>query len=800
MAGTGSCGVKGSVTVAASKLHTSSLLCKLLSPLLTTHGMDRRTGKALPLTQLLGREAFDCSSLADRAFQVRPELLRCPGYGIDRTGSTDYLCATLDKVQQANSGDSRLVPLHVDGDGHCLVHAISRALVGRELFWHALRTALRAHLAEERDTYRALLADFLVDDEWDEIVRESEPDYRPLRGTLHGLRNVHLLGLSSVLRRPIILLDSDGGMASSGDYAGTFLPGLVPSEQRRRPSDGKLHRPLCVAWANLEHIHFVPLVGVRGLVPPVLPKEMLPTVWGFTDKALEDYIDFSEGDCCVIGGDRMLTDSYVERLISSMQEMFTEVHGIPPSFVVDCQESLNMGSWKTDGEMITTLKVYLSKGQLYRCIDCTGVFVVGNETTDGDRAAGVQDEEQQPCAVGAGAPSGARAPSPCRSCCSERVRMIREDGSTQYENTDRTSTPSGTCKCGFKHYWDGQEYDGLPQLLGVSFSLHGKRIEDTVVVFKDQSDPGLNTNAQKMAQYLQLKHFPGAEVSGELETLATLILYKQQQLLATERGDRSVDAGDRETRADDAAENAKPNGAPLSKDRAEGTDALGSAEEPAGKEQARQPGWQSTSQGGTVSNAAAAAADAAAAASGSQCLVQNQAPNAAPHAARNSSPASEHVGVKRGSARTDEPQGVVVRLQADCMQELILLNTMANVLGDSLWSFVKKLPYTFCDNGVFCRKASDDLELADGVHCSFPCLPGRVFVYNESRQRLDICLLERGHRPVGPELDDREGPGSPEALAGSLRSADLRAAGRGGETRARSEPCFHDVLRQEAKV
>ncbi|XP_078718807.1 deubiquitinating protein VCPIP1-like isoform X1 [Lampetra fluviatilis] len=762
MAGTGSCGVNGSATEAASKLHTSSLLCKLLSPLLTTHGMDRRTGKAMPLTQLLGREAFDCSSLADRAFQVQPERLRCPGYGIDRTGSTDYLCATLDKVQQANSGDSRLVPLHVDGDGHCLVHAISRALVGRELFWHALRTALRTHLEEERDTYRALLADFLVDDEWDEIVRESEPDYRPPRGTLHGLRNVHLLGLSSVLRRPIILLDSDGGMASSGDYAGTFLPGLVPSEQRRRRSDGKLHRPLCVAWANLEHIHFVPLVGVRGLVPPVLPKEMLPKVWGFTDKALEDYIDFSEGDCCVIGGDRTLTDSYVERLISSMQEMFTEKHGIPPSLVVDCQESLNMGSWKTDGEMIATLKVYLSEGHLYQCTNCMSVFVVGNETTDGDRAPDLQGEEQQPCAVRAGAPSGASVPSPCRSCSSERVRKIREDGSTQYENTDRTSTPSGTCKCGFKHYWDGQEYDGLPQLVGVSFSLNGKRIEDTVVVFKDQSDPGLNTNVQKMAQYLQLKHFPGAEVSGELETLAAHVLCKQQQqLLATERGDRSVEAGDRETRADDAAEDAKPNGALLSKDRAEGTDALGSTEEPAGKGQARQPGWESTSQGGTVSNAAAAAAATAAAAAASrrQCL-----------------------------------------LEADCTQELILLNTMANVLGDSLWSLVKKLPYTFCDAGVFLRKASDDLELADGVHCSFPCLPGRVFVYNESSHRLDICLLERGHRSVGPELEDREGPGPPEALAGSLRSADLRAAARVSETRARSEPCFHDVLRQEAKV
>ena len=43
-------------------------------------------------------------------------------------------------MSEANGGQQCLVPVHADGDGHCLVHAISRCLVGRELFWHALRT------------------------------------------------------------------------------------------------------------------------------------------------------------------------------------------------------------------------------------------------------------------------------------------------------------------------------------------------------------------------------------------------------------------------------------------------------------------------------------------------------------------------------------------------------------------------------------------------------------------------------------------------------------------------------------
>ena len=47
-----------------------------------------------------------------------------------------------------------LIPLHVDGDGHCLVHAVSRAIVGRELFWHALRTGLKLHLKENLPQYK----------------------------------------------------------------------------------------------------------------------------------------------------------------------------------------------------------------------------------------------------------------------------------------------------------------------------------------------------------------------------------------------------------------------------------------------------------------------------------------------------------------------------------------------------------------------------------------------------------------------------------------------------------------------
>lgn len=49
---------------------------------------------------------------------------------------------------------------------------------------------------------------------------------------------------------------------------------------------------------------------------------------------------------------------------------------------------------------------------------------------------------------------------------SENVRLVNGDGSVCYENGDRTNTPAVTsrCMCGFKHFWDGKEYDNLPEM------------------------------------------------------------------------------------------------------------------------------------------------------------------------------------------------------------------------------------------------------------------------------------------------------------------------------------------------
>lgn len=116
--------------------------------------MDKNTGKAKLLKEINNMETFDCSILGSRAFLIDKQHIEIPGYGRDASGSMAYLSDTLEMIRSCNSGQERLIPIHADGDGHCLVHAISRALVGRELFWHPLRCNLKAHFQNNLEKYK----------------------------------------------------------------------------------------------------------------------------------------------------------------------------------------------------------------------------------------------------------------------------------------------------------------------------------------------------------------------------------------------------------------------------------------------------------------------------------------------------------------------------------------------------------------------------------------------------------------------------------------------------------------------
>ena len=46
------------------------------------------------------------------------------------------------------------------------------------------------------------------------------------------------------------------------------------------------------------------------------------------------------------------------------------------------------------------------------------------------------------------------------------LRRVQADSSVVYMDGDRTSTPciGGKCPCGYKHYWQGKQYDNLPDM------------------------------------------------------------------------------------------------------------------------------------------------------------------------------------------------------------------------------------------------------------------------------------------------------------------------------------------------
>ncbi|KAM4705412.1 deubiquitinating protein VCPIP1 [Rhinophrynus dorsalis] len=514
----------------------SNYHCKLLSPILARYGMDKQTGKAKLLRDMNQGDVFDCSLLGDRAFLIEPEHVDTMGYGKDRSGSLLYLHDTLEDIKRANHNQECFIPVHVDGDGHCLVHAVSRALVGRELFWHALRENLKKHLKENLDRYKALFHDFIDVAEWKDIINECDPLFVPPEGVPLGLRNIHIFGLANVLHRPIILLDSLSGMRSSGDYSATFLPGLIPVENCRG-KDGQLNKPICIAWSSSGRNHYIPLVGIKGKTLPKLPLKLLPKAWGMPQDLLRRYIKLEEDGSCVIGGDRSLQDKYLLRLVAAMEEVFMSKHGIHPSLVADVHQYFyrRTGVIGVQPEEVTAAaKKAVLENRLHKCLMCGALselmvppewlapggklynlaktthgqlksdknysFPLNNIVCSYDVANDVLVPDYNLSNL-----------TSCTWCRGTSVRRVRNDASIVYLDGDRTNTRSfgGKCGCGFKHYWDGKEYDNLPEAFPITLEWAGRVVRETVYWFQYESDVNLNSNVYDVAMKLVTKHFPG---------------------------------------------------------------------------------------------------------------------------------------------------------------------------------------------------------------------------------------------------------------------------------------------------
>jgi hypothetical protein len=119
--------------------------------------------------------------------------------------AAEYLAPTLAAVSAACGGVQDLEVLTVASDGSCLPHAVSRALVGVELFFDALRQDLSEELIEHAEWYEQRLnrdesgGQVVRDEEtwreyWQGIVAAAAPTVGVCVGQERWLEQPHILG------------------------------------------------------------------------------------------------------------------------------------------------------------------------------------------------------------------------------------------------------------------------------------------------------------------------------------------------------------------------------------------------------------------------------------------------------------------------------------------------------------------------------------------------------------------------------------------------------------------------------
>eukprot|EP00794_Sanderia_malayensis_P016649 gene16649-18339_t len=513
----------------------SNYQCKLISSLMTTYGVDRETRQARLLSSMSAgccnsKGTFDCSKLGGKAFVIDAKHLDIIGYGIDPSASS-YLSSVLDMTKEYNGCERYpLVPIHADGDGHCLVHAISRCLVGQQLFWHPLMTNLKQELEMNLEKYKMQFCDFIEENDWRSIVEEADPSYEPIEGEPSGLRNIHVFALANVLHRPIMLLDSLEGLQSAADYSGLFLPVFVPPEKCRE-KDGTFNKPLAISWSSKGRNHFVALVAVKRdgegstyRLPPIL----MPTVWGGFQDFISRYIDLGEDQSCIIAGSNSLKDSYIHQLVSCMERQFMILHGVSASAVADYYHAIirkSGGKFNIQySKMIETARRSMEEETLHKCISCGWMtdYSYGDEQRDMLLPGGMLFQIAKVAHKVLQDGTKYRFPLHNVTCrydakknrlifhivetcerCSNDMRVVMPDGSIKYRNGDAVEKHEN------KIFWERELYDCLPESFEVDMSWKDSiGLTENVFWFYKEKESWRNSNAFQIAEKLVQKHYP----------------------------------------------------------------------------------------------------------------------------------------------------------------------------------------------------------------------------------------------------------------------------------------------------
>jgi hypothetical protein len=144
----------------------------------------------------------------------------------------------------------KIVPVLIEGDGNCLLRAISFSLWGLQDYHVGLRLALCEELQENLDWYKKSSATIESDD-WDKALEQAqrEGDY---------LGFTHVFAIANILKRAIVVYASDNDVANYGEQesgvSGTFLPSRVGIKYC-------FSSPVIpLTWSSQKKNHFLPLV------------------------------------------------------------------------------------------------------------------------------------------------------------------------------------------------------------------------------------------------------------------------------------------------------------------------------------------------------------------------------------------------------------------------------------------------------------------------------------------------------------------------------------------------------------
>eukprot|EP00401_Gymnodinium_catenatum_P026420 CAMPEP_0117514366 /NCGR_PEP_ID=MMETSP0784-20121206/30031_1 /TAXON_ID=39447 /ORGANISM="" /LENGTH=841 /DNA_ID=CAMNT_0005310157 /DNA_START=1 /DNA_END=2526 /DNA_ORIENTATION=- len=148
-----------------------------------------------------------------------PGWVGCESFGqYDHLMNSADLDSFIDKQAEAFLRDDlAMMPgfraIGVPGDGNCLTHAVSKAIVGMELLYHALRQEIQTELMDHAEWYRQTIFPFFDDETAYEQINSAAAEAVPrasgdqeMLTMAEFLGPIHIHALANVLRRPIVLI------------------------------------------------------------------------------------------------------------------------------------------------------------------------------------------------------------------------------------------------------------------------------------------------------------------------------------------------------------------------------------------------------------------------------------------------------------------------------------------------------------------------------------------------------------------------------------------------------------------